>query len=175
MGFKAWSKLSVLLFASAALVGCTSGPQKTNNAFGQKSSPMPNGLATQNANQQAFPQQQSPFSNQPNGNLMSNPQQQRPIQLQPATGPGPGQVMPTPPQNLPPFNTSGFSGQPAAPTPFPQQVAPHNAGFVPVPVPNTNSSAFASGNPNVQTTLQPAGLGGSPAPLVTPPQSFGRQ
>lgn len=107
MGFKSWGKLSVLVFAGAALVGCNNGPQKTGPGLVQKSNPTVNpGFANQ---QKDFPVSPAnnvktntpdPFSPVGNQNLQ-RPQNGLPFTPNPVNTPNP--TLPTPPSNLQPL------------------------------------------------------------------------
>lgn len=164
MGFQAWSKLSVLVVASAALVGCTGGPEKNKTLIGQqKTNPQVNNLA-QGQNRD-FPTagqgNLSPFAQQ-NPNLLTNiPQQQKPLNLQPATGPGAGQAFPTPPNLGPQINNP-------APLPFPGQTPTTNSNPV-FPTPNQGFNPINLPAPPSTTPSTTFGTSGRDTIPIFPP------
>ncbi len=171
MGFQAWSKLSVLVLAAAALVGCNNGPEKNKKLLGATNGqPPPSALS--NPNPAAFP-----TAGANNGNLAptsGNPAFNRPNTAPfgaPANPAGSPNAIPTPPVFQPLGGTPNSSSSSFAPTGNTNPVVPSsglgsstpNLGNTSPSIPLPDTSSFGAS----RTTLPP-----SSPPAIPKPNGF---
>lgn len=177
MGFKAWSKLSVLVLAGAALVGCQNGQQREKKLLGATPGNPPPTNAFTNTPQGAFPTAKDNYG-APNG---VSPASNR---SNPAFGTPPGSGGGIPPMpTFPPMNNTTSKGASSSFAPTdrnPNLAAPSNPAL---PVPNTSNdgialpkipsagTTFGTGN-GTSTTVNT--LPGGSSPPITPPADWNK-
>lgn len=163
MGFKAWRNLSVLACASVALIGCNSGPQKASAppAGSVQAGQTPNGWATNNAPNNAYPIATGQPKPATPGSLSTNYPPNGPGSVAPCTPPGA--------TSTPPYTPTGAANNmppPYAPNVSPAQTTPGamppNYGNYPPLAPARPSTQITPGAPAVVPGIsggQPSGFG----------------
>jgi hypothetical protein len=154
MGFKPWCKLSVLVLAGAALVGCNNGAQKDTKVLGATKGSPPVIGALPNANTGPFPIAPNNNSLTPIGGNAPFGRQNDPITIPP----NPNSTIPTAPTGLPSIE------RPSSFAPLPGSSLSPNGGMGGLPLPGPSGA----GAPSIQLPTKDGWATGretSPAPL----------
>jgi hypothetical protein len=162
MGFKPWCKLSVLLLAGVALVGCNNGAEKDKKVLGPTGLNSPTNGALSNPNRDPFPtkdnlitpiggvSQQNKASDptfgipaNPNSGIPKPPLGLLPMAREPSFTPpaNPAVPMGGGSSNLLPLGSSGSNSAPSVTAPMPSGFATVRESSLAIPMPGSGQIA----------------------------------